>query len=392
MPIKNKKYIILNFLHGNSPYLRTIEMALAVNDELEKRGMERMGIIIPLVYKERQKEIIKHNFRHYLKKYPDELLLDEKLGEYLWSIFYNGDGFDKWLDNFLKKEKGVTERIKNYLNKGLSVENLSGKKFSINKKNIAIEINRCPLVSFDIKPSYFASFGYMSDILERSILEDGLDLDKNVLKNGIKYFEDLEKKQTVRFIAEPATFSYLDNWISRHDSEIFTPPNTNQKLNLNFLKNLFLKRGIYVTITGVYGLSRLFEEIQKTGLKIYTHKLGVIPSGKKALPDIIMHKNILLHFARIGWGSAWLSFMTETPLITFPYDFKDDPEVYFNNICIEKLGIGKVYKGESLEQLLAFGEEYKNKVKLIKQDLIKKYGTINGVEYTAQKIADHYLS
>ena len=139
-------------------------------------------------------------------------------------------------------------------------------------------------------------------------------------------------------------------------------------------------------------MNHLFEEMNRIGFKIYTHKLGVLPFAKKALPDVIAHKNILLHFARIGWGSAWLSFMTETPLITFPYDKKDEPEVYFNNICVEKLGIGKVYNGESIDELLEFRERYKEKVKSIKKKLLEKYGTLNGAEYTAEKILDHYLN
>ncbi|MDP6388117.1 MAG: hypothetical protein QGG63_02495, partial [Candidatus Pacebacteria bacterium] len=107
--------------------------------------------------------------------------------------------------------------------------------------------------------------------------------------------------------------------------------------------------------------------------------------------DVISHKNILMHFARVGWGSAWLSFNTETPLIALPYDSNDEPEVYFNNLSIEKLGIGKIYNGQRIDELLEFGNKYKKTVKTIKADLIKKYGTLNGVEYTAAKIVDHYL-
>ncbi len=147
-----------------------------------------------------------------------------------------------------------------------------------------------------------------------------------------------------------------------------------------------------MTVTGITGINkRLFKELHKVGLRIYTNKPGPIPFSKKARPTIVFNKNILLHFARVGWGSAWLSWSTETTLIALPYDSKDDPEVYFNNICIEKIGLGKIYTGQPVEELLRFRDDYKKNIKSINNKLIEKYGTLNGVEYTAEKIVDHFV-
>ena len=97
----NKKYILLNFLHGNGPYLRTLELALAVNDALEKRGFDRLGIIVPWVYKLRQYEIIKQNFRQVLRRDPNEIVLDKNLGELLGPLFYNEEKFEDTLKQLL---------------------------------------------------------------------------------------------------------------------------------------------------------------------------------------------------------------------------------------------------------------------------------------------------
>ena len=389
--MKNKKYIILNFLHGNGPYLRTTELALAVNDLLEKRGMERLGIIVPWVYKIRQVQIMKHNFSKVIKKHPDEILLDKNLGEYLRSTFYDGKNYGEWLSSFLNNYKETEEKIQNYISGGLTAETFSGKKFKIKKEDIVMEINRCPQISFGISPSYYASFGYMSEILERAQTEKDIDTDKELFKKAVPIHKKIEEKQDIHFIAEPATFFYLDNRVKRYKTEISTPPNSNQSLSVDFFSRLFLRRGIYVTVTGVSGLNHLFKEMKDIGLKVYSHKKGLLSFARKAPPAIISHKNIILHFARVGWGSGWLSFFSETPLIALPFDSKDEPEVYFNNICLEKMGLGKIYNGQSINDLLEWGKDYKNNVKLIKQKLMDKYGTLNGVEYTASKIINHYL-
>ncbi len=383
-----KKYIILNFTHGNGPFLRTMELALAINNLFEKRGLKRFGIIVPWVYKTRQKTILQENFKKNIKKHPGEILLDERLGECLGSVFYGEKTYEESLKSLLKNHESINNKIKSYLSGGLITEDFSGNKVLIDKNNIAMEINRCPVVSFGMTPSYYTSFAFMSEIFERSLGESAINIDKEILKKLIPYYSELERKQTICFIAEPATFTYLGERPKRYDKEIYTPPSTNQSLNHRYF---FVRSGAYVTVTGITGINkRLFKELNNVGLKVYTNKPGSVQFSKKARPTIVFHKNILLHFARVGWGSAWLSQLTGTPLVALPYDPKDDPEVYFNNICIEKIGLGKVYTGQPIEELLKFRDDYRERVKSINNKLLDKYGTLNGVEYTAEKIVDHF--
>jgi hypothetical protein len=124
----SKKYIILNFLHGNSPYLRTTELAIAVNDLLEEKGMERMSIIVPWAYKLRQQKIMKRNFKNVIKKHPDEILLDENLGMLLKDVFYDGHNYNDWLEFFLKNNKSTENKIQEYFSNGLTAQNFKDKK------------------------------------------------------------------------------------------------------------------------------------------------------------------------------------------------------------------------------------------------------------------------
>lgn len=389
-----RSYIILNFLHGNGPYLRTTELALAVNDELEARGRERFGIIVPLVYGDRQRIIMKENFGSVIGKYPDELLLDARLGELIKPLLYTGEGvYENSLKYFLENQKTTQESVWKYLGAGIAANTFSGKSVSINRNEISIELNRCPQLNMGISRSYYTGFSYISKVLEHALKEGGLGIEKKLLQSCIDVYHDIEKNQTLHFIAEPATFSYLGEQPKKYPTEIATPPNTNQ---IHYFSHQpmreDIRNGIYVTVTGIPGLENLFQDIKQAGFRIYTHRPELIEGSHSASPDIIGHENIKFHFARSGWGAVWLSLMTETPFVARPYNTNDDLEIYFNNKCIECLGLGKVLRsGADMSELLAYHDQYKKQARAIKVKLMKKYGTLNGVQYTAKQIVNNFL-
>lgn len=391
---ENKSYIILNFLHGNGPYLRTVELALTVNDVFEDKGLSRRRIIVPLVYGDRQKIIMEENFGDIIRKRPYELLICPQIGEIIKPLLYNGNGsYEESLRYFLENHKNTQKKLDKYLKNNIKAYTFSGVEVNIKKDEIDMEINRCPQLNMGIKKSYYTGFDYISKILEHSLEDSDLDIDKKLVKKCIPIYHDIEKRQTLHFIAEPSTFSYLGERKKKYKTEIITPPNTNQIRFFSYTPiNEDIQKGVYVTVTGISGLKHLFEDIQKIGLRVYTHRPDLIPGSYLAPPDIIAHKNIKFHFARSGWGSIWLSLMTETPFIARPYHKEDDLEIYFNNKCIEKLGLGKVYhEGHTTEDFVRYSDEYKNNIRIVKNDLMKKYNTLNGVRYTAEKIVDNFL-
>src|SRR3989338_5042661 len=103
-----RKFIATNFAYGTGPYLRTNNLALLFNDELEKRGKEKMQIIVPLVYGEKQKRIMEEEFGK-----PKEIVFDEKLGKILGSIFYGNNTYseslEKWATNCREASRAAHE-------------------------------------------------------------------------------------------------------------------------------------------------------------------------------------------------------------------------------------------------------------------------------------------
>ena len=209
--------------------------------------------------------------------------------------------------------------------------------------------------------------------MERALECKIIGTKKDLLEGIIPLHLDIENNSRVHFIAEPGTFSYLDNYEQRRDTEIRTPPNSDIPTE-EFSDSI--EAGIYTTVTGIPGLDELFKKVQRLGLKIYTNKPESVPGGVKAPPAVVQNKNILLHFARSGWGSIWLSQIMSVPFVAPEYENDDDPEIYFNNLCIEKIGLGKVYRGQPIEELLEFSKEYKKNVERINNGLMEKFGTL----------------
>ncbi|MFH1979295.1 MAG: hypothetical protein ABII97_02855 [Patescibacteria group bacterium] len=322
----NKKYILLNFAYGKGPYLRTTELALAVNDLLEKRTGQRFGIIVPWVYGDEQKHIMTEEFG---SKVGNEILLDKILGKFLERIFYGQKDYIESLRFSVDNGEKIEKEIDKYLSE------LKG------RKEIDMQINRCPRIRFNVFPSYYTTFAHVSEILERF----------GVSEEFVCFYKKIEEEQDLHFIAEPGTFYYLKDRQKKYDTEITTPPSIKQ-------------RATFIKKSGIPGMDKIYDYDKK-------------------FPGF--------HFARSGWGAVWLAFLNEIPFMTMPYNELDDPEIYFNNICLEKTGLGLIYENQSSEDLLKFKKEFKKNVRLIKDDLMEKYGTLNGIEYTASMIVDHFL-
>ena len=109
------RYIILNYAYGFGPPLRTTELALSVGNELKKKTGEDFRIIIPLIYGEDQKRVMKEAFAEIIKQKPDILLLDKTLGNHLKSVFYGEKSYEESLKFLFENKTKVETAIKNYL-------------------------------------------------------------------------------------------------------------------------------------------------------------------------------------------------------------------------------------------------------------------------------------
>ena len=380
--MKNKKFLVTNFAYGIGPYLRTTELALALNRALHKRGKEELSIIVPWVYGEKQKRIMLEEFGTDAGK----IFLDEKLGGILKTVFYEKEKFEDALARWNETEKTASGEAHTHLSAPLEAENLaSGEKIVIKPAQIVLEFAPAPRLRYGIAPSYSVSFGLQSEILEAAAAESMVKTKKEILLQAVETAKRIEKAQKVHFIAYPATMDFLGNRSPVYKNEIVVPPVTDLPKKYEGAK---VSEGLYVTVTGIGGLERLFEDADKLGLKLYSNNSETVKGSEKILPSVLSSGNITLHFARSGWGSAWFSMFTEVPIILPEYDGDDDPEILFNNKAIERLGFGMVYRGEALSEILKRVPAMKAAAKKIKNEIIKRFGTLDGNAYAAKMIAE----
>jgi len=383
------KYVVTNFAYGTGPFLRTTELVVAFNNELERRGHERMPAIIPFVYGEKQRRVMLEEFAAYDAAHPGHLLLDKKLGELLGSVFYADSTYEEALRKWVGTAGELSQRIEEHLSGEIEVETLSGEKRMVNGRDIALEINRSPRVRYGVAPSYSTTFGYIADILEASLAapEGAILADKELLRKGARLADSIEGAQALNLMAYPGTFSWLPDYRDRYNATL-VPPIT----DLPKESSEEMEEGLYVTITGIPGLERLYSEARELGLKLYSNDTKAVEGATKALPHVIPNPAMKLQFARSGWGSVWLSMFCGTPIVVPQFDGADDPEIYFNNKAVEGMGIGVVYRSQPLSEILTQGEAVRAAQQKMREDILARFGTLNGNDVCAELMVEKFLA
>ncbi|MDB5189496.1 MAG: hypothetical protein JWL82_453 [Parcubacteria group bacterium] len=379
-------YIVTNFAYGFGPFLRTTELALAVNAQRKERGQEELGILVPWVYGEKQKKIMLEEFADH----ADSIFLDEMLGTILKQVFYADSTYEAALAVWVADYERVSMEAKTHLSTSFAVESLSGKPSTIEGKDIALELARAPRISYGVAPVYGATFGNISDILKATVevSTSFISADRELIKQAIPISEALEASQTMVGAAEPGTFSYVPERIPLLN-EVAIPPTIRAP---HGYEGDSLTPGIFVTITGIPGLERLYKEAEALGLTVYSNDPERMPGSVKASPDCIASDAIELHFARSGWGSIWGSMLLGKAIIVPEFDPADDPEIFFNNECVERLGLGIVYRGQPLPELIKAAKALQPGIQARNQELRTRFGTLDGNEYMARLIVDHLPS
>ena len=384
----SKKYIVTNFAYGTGTYLRTTDLAIAFNAEYEKQTRRRLGILVPWVYGEKQKRVMLEEFEEYEKKHPGEIVLDAKLGALLKSVFYGDASYGEALSGWIKNAKAVSDEARKHLTGLISGETLSGAPvFFSGKESIVVELNRSPRVRYDIAPSYFTSFAYIGEILERSIDIKDIAVSEELFRAGIPVADWVEKNHCIHAIAYPATFSFLDGRGKRYETEVETPPIA----PLPKVDTSKMEKGVFVTVTGIPGLERLYKEARELGLRLYSNDIKVVEGATWALPHVIGNPSMEFQFARAGWSSVWISMVTGTPLFVPEFDSNDDPEIYWNNKSVETLSLGRVYRAESLQELLNDAPKLRGASGVICEEIKKRFGTLDGNQYCASLFVADFL-
>jgi len=365
-------YVVTNFAYGTGPYIRITELGFAINDNLDKMGYETLHIILPHIYGNKQQRILVEEFGE--RANSAELILDENLGNLFRQTFYENESYAEYLKRWIDNHNLWERKINQYLKMTYGGD-------------IVCEISRSPRISLSTSPSYFTSFGLITQVLAESSNTPHISITDQLLCTAKKEFARIEKHYKRKYISEPGTFRN-ENIESNISTIERVPPLSHPPENIPAPEH---GEGIYVTVSGIPGLDRLYSDMSAKEYHIYANDTNIISEATEALPWIIGDDAIKWHIARSGWGSVWLSIFTETPLLVPEWQPGDDPEIYFNNKRLEELGIARVYTGQSLEALEQFRSECIKNMKKLKGRIRRAHDTLDGIELVAKSISRHLV-
>lgn len=368
--MSHRPCLVTNFAYGTGPYLRITELALSINDHLERVGQPRHRIVLPLVYGSKQRRIMREEFGHEMDSHPEEFVLDETLGELFRETFYGDESYGSYLKRWVENFEGWSDRISGYLH-----EEYGG--------SIGFELSRAPRVSLDVSPSYYTSFGYLSEIFEEERKEANAQVPDDLLAAAADLAAETEEEHDRQFISVPGTFTHRPDRTPGYASEQLVPP----MMELPEPPEMEPERGIYVTVSGIPGLEDLYHEARSLGYQVYTNDPDALGGGIKALPSVVISDTIEFHIARAGWGSVWLSLFAETPLLMPVWRPSDDPEIRHNVRAIEELGIGNTFNDGRPKISSDCGKRIRSNMRDLKNQLRTDYGTLSGISLAGERIA-----
>jgi hypothetical protein len=397
------KLMQTTFAHGNGPYSRCLEWAISVNDELEKQTGKRLPIVLPLVYPGRQERIMKEEidskYPSFTTDHPNEIWLDRTQGELLHKLMFKSQSYEENLDFLISEYENIENQMHTHLDGKRVLENFLTREMQVfDLRDIEFQLGLNNRVQTPIPIQYYTAGGAgpFDEILERAIKDPEVKLDKDVMKRAIPIAKRMIENQKIIFSNDPGVFSYDGSRILG-DNEVLTPPFVHPPKQDN---TSLPGKGIYFLMTGIDGVREggMYDSIKKLGMQIYAPGFSInnLPENIRETaialePSKINNPSILAQYSRAGWSSVWLAHMAEKGFLSPRHDDKDDPEILFNLRGIEKLGLGAIINSNPMASLQRAIELSKT-TRQYNQGLVEKYGTIDGIRFSAEKVVSDLVS
>ncbi len=389
------------FAHGNGPYSRTVEWAIAVNDEFERRGAPRQKFVVPLVYqdKDRQKrimaeEIVNNVSPTFFEDHPDEIVIDRVQGDLLHGLMFHGTSYVNNLGILVRDYDGIEVGVQRHLGGVRELEYFDGRPVSIDLRDCQFQLGLNNRVQTGLPKQFYTpgGAGPFDELLERAIADPGVSIDSDAMRAVIPFARRMIADQIMIMSNDPGVFSY-DAERPRGAGEIFTPPFIHPpKLDETELRG----EGVYLMATGIDVIreSGMYDAVTDLGLQIYAppFSIGGLPEKirDQALPlapNKVNNPSIVSQYARAGWSAVWLSHLSGKGFISPKYYFKDDPEMWLNERGMRKFGLAAVIDDDP-KAALERSIELAGSVGRYNDRLQANYGTLDGIEYAARVVVD----
>lgn len=386
--------ILVNFGCGNGPFLRAVDLAMSVREKLLTKldSGDYIHIIIPHVYGEKMKRLLQEDYGLVLKKEPDLFLFDEVLGKLLGELLYDGRDFQITLNLLANRYLDIQNQIDSYLKTDLITKTFEGREVRFSNKSILCSVSRNPNVKMGEIPSYLTAVGSLEKILRLGFEEKVFSSEDSLIKRAIENVHEAESNQILYFSPVPGVFSYQNNETDTMNvNEIKSPPLFHPPKSEEFVEDL--NPGVYVLVSGIPYLTRLYDGVIKMGFTFYVNQpLPQIPSAQVLHPRYVGHPAIQAVFARAAWNTIWLANLNKKPLVCPQFISFDFPEIFFNNRSVETVGLGIVLdeKG-NVKEAIDRAVKLQPSINDYYSTLEKRFATLDGIKFVASQIAHSLL-
>jgi hypothetical protein len=380
------RYILTNFTHGYGPFIRTTECALAVARVIERITGERQTVVVPWVYGEAQRRILREEWPDA----HDKVVLDAALGHAHASVTYGAMSYAESLTVWLGERSRAEDTLAELLARPRTGETLDGKEVPLARAGVSLVITRAPRLRVRGMPAYGVGFGHVSDILQQALAEPGLVASPNrrLFDSAAHAFRQVEAEHRLHLIADPGTASVWNAPPRTLPREVVTPPT----ISLPPAPDLMVDQpAVYASVSGVQGRSSMVTSAREFGLEVYTNAPEHLPGGMRATPGVLRLPSFMFHYARPGWGAIWTTVLAGVPLVMPPPSGDDDPEIVFNTRWVERVGVGVVDIGQKAAELCAQVDQLRSSVAQERARVADRFGTLDGVSFVAEQIAADWL-
>ena len=371
--------------------VRTFDMARRIRQRLEVSLGEPLSIVIPWVYGDDQLRILKEEASDESGLW-DKIFLSHDMGDALRPLLFSGDGFNKELNTFLQIYKKQKKQLEDLLGSSLKVVDLNGSGSKLEPGNIRLEVTRNPVVSTGIEHAYYSSIGYYSSIFEELLeREEVSGIDYDLVGKAVFVVREMEADFRIHFQPVPGCLSFRENASPLFETERETPP----LIPLPKVPTETLAEGMYVSVSGIPGLSLIYEEALRFSRNIFTNdRFRGFPEEQIRPPRYIAHPSVGRVFARAAWNTIWLANLTGTPLVCPKHVPEDHPEILFNLKSAAKMNLAYIWDNEkvSLEEFLSGVPDGKQERPEVYEEILQRFGTLDGLDYCVDVIVEDFLN
>ena len=347
---KGNPVIVANPSNGNQPFIQICDIA---NRVASLTGIE-FDVVVPEFYPGTQREIMGYRSGRH-----DNVYLSRELGELLVQTMIDSNGYSNFLDRFTAHAGEVERRYQECLKAPIKALSLTGKEKTLSPKDIQFDVSAWMQLDTGLRAYETGSFIF-PQILDYAIAEGGHGFDVEKLKQARDFSKDNKRFKKI-FLSSVHQLGFDNNRVP-YANEVYTPPQKEPSPE----DKTDMPPFIYLNVPGnSFGRDKILEkykEFTSQGLEVVFSTNLKDPSYRTSKPSIINNKNCRGVVGRSGMGTLWEAQLAKKPFIPLVLE-NDDPEITFILRTIN--GIDLVKETEEVE---------------------RKFGTLNGIDYVARQI------